>query len=540
MNSFLEFINKDIDGKRAYMETLPTKTKTNKKKFNAALDEMATKYKEYEAHVYKYITVKAKALDIKDETPSDGKNKEKVVALERVKFLLNPSNTYLEKMGFDTLLYQINNYYTLNFKSLNAIINGFLDKFELAGIHLTSDDFNYTCYVYEYMTSFLEVRNNKSKDYTKLSEIFEHIYWLNPEIIQHIELNFRKLIRNKSKKLNAYIANLQKEAMHKHNIHNYKECLDRLQTAYFVLNKSQTESVKDIIELSKSGAIEIEHYLESSKIRKMAYQSLIADAINLDDKEKMVNICDALEKLKGNINELSGYLEFLPLFNDFKNKYEKLIPTTTYKGSKELKDIEVQIAKKEQELDKINKKISGTSLFGFKDKRDEKDLKMESVMKAKELYQLYKAYDEAYFNDEVMPILSSTMTISDLLNLYYSFDYFKKIAIQTVYKLTDYTEVLKYSENFDLFAMNPNNVIIAGVPVFEETNIPRIICNKYHLSSIFIEEDDLTADNLKPLLNKVSIILRTNKVENSETTLEKIWFITKVHKYKLQKEKTEN
>lgn len=537
MNSFLEFINKDIDGKRVYIDTLPTKTKTNKKKFNATLDEYAAKYREYEETVYKYLTVKAKSLDVKDETVNADENKEKVEALEYVKFLLNPANTYLEKMGFDTLLYQINNYYTLNFKSLNAIINGFLDKFELAGIHLNSDDFKYTCYVHEYMTSYLEVRMSETKDYTRVADIFEHIYWMNPEIIQHIELNFRKLIRINAKKLNAYITSLQKEEMRKHNIHSYKECIDRLQTAYYVLNRSQTESVKDIIELSKAGGLEIEHYLESSKIRKQAYTSLIDGAINLADKEKMNNICEALEKLKSNINELSGYLSFLPLFNDFKDRYEKLLSTTYTKKSKELKDIEVQIAKKELELDKINKKISGQGLFLGKNIKDEKDLKMESVMKAKELYALYKEYDEAYFNDEVMPVLSKTMTISDLLNLYYSFDYFKKIAIQKVYKLSSYDDVLKISEEFDLFAMNPNNVIIAGVPVFEDTNIPRIICNKYHLSNVYIEEDDLTAENLKPLLSKVSLILRTHKIDNSDISLEKVWFITKVHKYKLEKEK---
>ena len=106
------------------------------------------------------------------------KIKEKVVSLERVKFLLNPSNTYLEKMGFDTLIYQINNYYTLNFKSLNVIINGFLDKFDQAGIHLNCDDFDYTSYVHEYMSAFLDVRHNKDKNYAKVSEIFEKIYWV--------------------------------------------------------------------------------------------------------------------------------------------------------------------------------------------------------------------------------------------------------------------------------------------------------------------------------------------------------------------------
>ena len=187
MNNFLEFINKDIDGKRVYIDTLPTKTKTNKKKFNETLEEFSEKYKEYEKTVFKYLTIKAKSFDLKEEKSSSEKLKNKVEELEHAKFLLNPANTYLEKMGFDTLLFQLNNYYTLNFKSLNVIINSFLDKFESAGINLQGKDFNYTCYVCEYMTSYLEVRASKTKDYTHVSEIFEQIYWLNPDIIQHIE-----------------------------------------------------------------------------------------------------------------------------------------------------------------------------------------------------------------------------------------------------------------------------------------------------------------------------------------------------------------
>ena len=41
------------------------------------------------------------------------------------------------------MLYQINHYNVFNFSSLNDIINGFLDKFELAGIILEENDFDY-------------------------------------------------------------------------------------------------------------------------------------------------------------------------------------------------------------------------------------------------------------------------------------------------------------------------------------------------------------------------------------------------------------
>ena len=74
----------------------------------------------------------------------------------------------------------------------------------------------------------------------------------------------------------------------------------------------------------------------------------------------MDNICNALEKLKANINELNNYLEFLPLFNHFKTTYEKLIPTDEkQRKTTDLKEIELEIAKKEKELDKLNRKIEG-------------------------------------------------------------------------------------------------------------------------------------------------------------------------------------
>ena len=365
---------------------------------------------------------------------------------------------------------------------------------------------------------------------------------MNPEIIEHIELNFRKLIRKNQKKLNSYISSLQKSEMSRNNIRSYADCLEKLQAAYIDLNMRQKETISDIIELAKSGVIDIEHYLENSKIRKQAYQSLIADSTNLNDKSKMSNICEALEKMKINITEFSNYLEFSAIFKDFRNKYEKSLKNITDKkaSNKGPNTIEVQIDKKEEELAKINKKIySGKpGIFEFKNDQELKNLKMESVLKAKELYELYKKYDEEYFDDQVMKILSPTMSISDLLNLYYSFDYFKKLAIQRIYRLNTYEEIINYSEMFDLFAMNPTNVIINGVAVFTESNIPRIIGNKYRLSNIHIEEEDLTEENLKPLLNKISIILRTQKIEESNTSIEKIWFITRVHKYELKREKT--
>ena len=136
MNNFLEFINKDIDGKKEQISTLPLRTKVNKKKYNETIDKMTVKYNQYKDNVYKYLTVKAKSLIKLKKVDEDTGLIEEINKLEGAKNLLNPFNTFIEKMGFDSLLFQFNCCYTLNFKSLNHIINGFLDKFELAGIIL--------------------------------------------------------------------------------------------------------------------------------------------------------------------------------------------------------------------------------------------------------------------------------------------------------------------------------------------------------------------------------------------------------------------
>ena len=40
MNNFFDFILKDISAKKTLLSTLPTKTKTNKKKFNSNIDDI--------------------------------------------------------------------------------------------------------------------------------------------------------------------------------------------------------------------------------------------------------------------------------------------------------------------------------------------------------------------------------------------------------------------------------------------------------------------------------------------------------------------
>jgi hypothetical protein len=114
--------------------------------------------------------------------------------------------------------------------------------------------------------------------------------------------------------------------MSENKINNYEDCLEKLKVAYIELSVAERENICDIIELAKKGEIDINNYFEESKVRTSTYSALMIDSSNLDDSLVMDKFYENLEKLKNNIEEYSNYIKFLPLFNDFKNEYEKQIP----------------------------------------------------------------------------------------------------------------------------------------------------------------------------------------------------------------------
>ena len=77
------------------------------------------------------------------------------------------------------------------------------------------------------------------------------------------------------------------------------------------------------------------------------------------------------------------------------------------------------------------------------------------------------------------------------------------------------------------FAKNPNNVVINGIYLYEESDVPKVITNKYRFENINLLEEELT-DNLDILLEKINFTLRVNKIEKSKLSVEKIWFMTQV------------
>ncbi len=268
MNNFLDFINNDVEVKRTLLSSLPSRTKTNIKKFNETIDEFISKYASYKQSVYKYINAKNKALRIDTVAKDTTEYIERINRVLEVRKFYNPYNTYYEKLGFDELVYNISKYYTFNSDFVDRIINEFIDKFAMVGIELKEQDFNYTPYVNKYMKVFLRVRCGEDTQ-ESLSKTFEEIYWVNPDLISHVELNFRQLIKKNSKKFEDYIKNKQKELSQEFNVHNYRDAILLLEKAYEDLEKVEEEDIYDIVRLAINGNFDISQYLETSKHMKI-------------------------------------------------------------------------------------------------------------------------------------------------------------------------------------------------------------------------------------------------------------------------------
>ena len=175
-----------------------------------------------------------------------------------------------------------------------------------------------------------------------------------------------------------------------------------MKEAYIKLNIAEKENIADIIELARAGTVDVNNFFADSKVRITVFSGLMIEQLNLEDKPAMDKFYENLEKLKANVEEFANYLKFVPLFKDFSKEYEKLIPTNE-KGSnksnsdKDLKTVETQIENKEADLDKLNKRIFGGGIFESKNDDTLKRLRIEAVKQAKELYDLYKKFDQRTF-----------------------------------------------------------------------------------------------------------------------------------------------
>ena len=208
----LDKLTKDISLDKEVLESLHT---NNKKNINKKLEEVSTRYNTYiklRDDVYNELLKRLKPyLEISFNDYSDVvKSIDELY--KALTFTNNLSSPY-EKLKLDKIVYSLTNDLESDLEVTNNLLLKVITIFNKVGIKLTSNDFNYTKYVNNYMKEFFNNINNL--DSIELKKTFDEIYWKCPDLIIELELNIRYLYLKNKDKFNKYVNSLNKEMLSK-------------------------------------------------------------------------------------------------------------------------------------------------------------------------------------------------------------------------------------------------------------------------------------------------------------------------------------
>lgn len=526
--SIKEKINSQIDIDKEILSVLP---KNNKKNLQTYKDKAAEIKHEYNTYLDEILSeMKRRMVKIKSIVPDPKIEKlnQEIQYMDKIE-LLNQNITSFEKMGLDETLYVLRRFYKNNLELINDAIVRCLEKFRIVGINLTAEDFEYSIYTKEYMSTFLEEMKKGDCNSGRVKDLFEQIYWKCPDIIIHIELNFRSLYLKNEKKIDKYYEDAKKQITKELGLTEI-EAIQKYEALQSQLIETKNKDTALIIEKFLSGEANTKDY-EFSSIKKN-YKKLLGKDYEEFDKEQIDEINKNISRLQNSLYEYKNYLRFKFIYDSVvqilnsKEKYR----TTYIQKLKQIKKAEVVVFKNNKKIRKFEKhKGFIQKIFGKSTNRLEK-INLDANTQIIELRNIYRDLQENKIKNIISSVLNDGSTIYDALFLvchFYSFlvnsmiDEFPDIMQDDMYDTI---------EKFRRFIKYPKITIINNVKMLEDKDLALMIKDKYNLCNINIKKEDLEEDNVSNLITIVNNICGYNYIVNSKTTLKDIQFVLQAKK----------
>lgn len=520
----IEEITIKIDANKEILQTMPQNNVKNKAKYQEKINELKEEYKKYEEEILEIFNKRYnKAINIE-------KNKEievlenRLNTIDTVFSLLDEEKTSYERMELDKNIYKLGKYYKENLENVNAQIAICIKKFSEVGIDLSVADFSYSTYVQEYMKIFFEELEQGNVNSDKLKAKFEEIYWKCPDIIMHIELNFRNIYLNKQNIIDKYFEKEKNELLKK-----WDKTPNDIKNIYLDLKKQKIEKMsidkKNLMDCFLDGTLDTKRFTKDqikANFLKLLPQDIVSQ-IN-ENEEVVANI----SKFLNSLYEYRDYMKFKFIVDDMKQYY---------KDKDKYKKAYVETKKKieglEKKLKKINKKLTSRGLFGNKKETPKQTIEQTNLIK--EIKDLYKELDLNKFYQKVATDLSDNSTIYNALNLALAYyDYLISCMIKNNKTITQ-EEMDLQVEELKKFLSSPYNTIINNITILEEKDIALIIKDRYKLLNFIVEKEDLNINNLDNListLEDIQIGINLSKAEIKIDDIEQLINLKKILKLK--------
>lgn len=515
MNKILEKIDMD----KEVLSAMPKNNKKNISKYIQYVQELKKEYETIENDINDEMTKRyKKILAVKKNKEIDIEKRE-IDEISNLLDIIGTTKTSYEKMGIDKKIYKLGRFYKENLENINIEILECIKKFKEVGIDLTSEDFDYSIYVHEYMNTFFDELDHINSKVVKNK--FEEIYWKCPDLIIHIELNLRYIYIKNQKNIDKYYENRKNELLKNIDIET-----DKIEEKYNNLQKQyEEEKCMDnylLIHNFLDGKLNSKDY-EPDKI-KDEYLKLIPQESLDDTSEKNVEeINQNSIKFLNSLCEYKNYLKFQYIFEDIKKKYQE---REQYKDA--YNTTKKEINAKEKKLEKLNNKINGKGLFSKMDKKEQQIAEYNSIIL--EIKELYKKLDNNKIYTKIIDCLSDNSTIYDVLKFASQFNNYLVDCIIANNSTITQEEIEKLILELKDFLNDPYNIIIKNITMLEEKNIAIMISDRYKLLNFAIEKEDITPDNLDNLIDTLQKIKNYYYIQKSGINLEEMEFICEFKK----------
>lgn len=526
--SVKEKISAQIDVDKEILSVLP---KNNKKNLQAYKDKAADIKRNYVTYLDEILAeIKRRTIKIKSFVPDTKieKLEQEIKYMDKIE-LLDKNTTSFEKMGLDEILYVLKRFYKNNLELVNDAIVKCLEKFRIVGINLVANDFNYSIYTKEYMNVLLEEIKKGDSNSGRVKDIFEQIYWKCPDIIIHIELNFRSLYLKNEKSINKYYDDARKQITKELGL-NEEEALEKYKSLQIQLIETKNKDTALIIEKFLKNEKNAKDYEESSI--KKHYKKLLGKELNEYTKDEIQEIDKNISRLQNSLYEFKNYIRFKFIYDRVvdiyktKDKYKNIYNQKL----KQIKKMEAKVFKTNKKIERVeNHKGLLQKIFSRNTNRLEK-INVDLNTQILELKNIYIDLEENKIKNIINSVLNDGSTIYDALFLICQFYSFLVNSIIEEFPDIMQEEIYDTINKYRTFIKYPKITIINNIKMLEDKDIILMIKDKYNLCNINITKEDLEDENISNLISSVNTICENNYILNSKTTLQDIQFILQANK----------
>lgn len=530
--NFKEYIEKDIEEKKALLDLLPMNTEARVKKYKESVAEIIKNYEPTAQNTRKYIDYKYEKLYPKviDKSEVINSYQQQINTYKKILPVTNHFTSFYERLGFDMLIFELEHYYNYSLEDNNKTITQIIDKIKMAGIPITSNDFKLNIFSYNYMDNLFKMINGTNIN----TEILKNIFWKCPNVYENIIISFRFLIESNEKRLEKYANDYELKLLKDNGFTKKEELINKLYEIEKQDDEVKEKDEAETIIAFMQDELDFGVYKDTLTNLYGELDYFLINPIDTNNPDILNKTVLKISEFHDNLVEYGNYSKNIVIFDYIKNLYNKTI------SSLDVKQLNKDVKNQKNTIKKLyNKAKKMYAHLVFDTVNIEQALTnkiistyMEQQKILNDLYTEINKSDSQHFNYILKNKISTNAFVSDILNIIISYPFYSRSIIKSVYEYENNEDVdTKYNELFDLF-YNKTRKLIDMKSIFSTENFERRLMDSYRFDNLNVNETTFEEDNQNLIFTNYSKLKNKMKISHFKHSLDEIEFLINIKKMK--------